>query len=61
MVIQTCSEVFAVLMQMDGHTSFSADTVVTLLNHTDKATSYSQLDVSSVVSNDRTTLPFQNN
>jgi len=59
MAIQTCSEVFAVLMQMDGHASFSADNVTTLLNSTEKAAAYSQDDFLSVVSNDRTILPFQ--
>ena len=59
MVIQTCSEVFAVLMQMDAHASFSADTINTLLARDETAAEYSQTDLSTVAANDRTTLPYQ--
>jgi len=59
MVIQTCPEVFSILMQLDSHPSFSADAVATLLNRSDAPMTYSRFDFSPVVSNDRTNLPFQ--
>lgn len=59
MVIQTCSDVFAILMQLDAHTSLSAETVNVMLNGTDEAAAYSQSNTPNVPSNDRTTLTHQ--
>ena len=61
MVIQTCSQIFAVLMQMESHASFSADAIATLLNQSRDEVNNSQTDNSIVAANDRTALPFQKN
>ena len=59
MVIQTCSEVFAVLMQMEAHSSFSADAVSTFLNQSNDLAAYSIQDLHDVLANDRTSLSHQ--
>jgi len=59
MVIQTCSQVFAVLMQMEEHDAFSADAIATLLSRYDYTANALQTHPPPAVSNDRTTLPFQ--
>ena len=56
MVIQTCSEVFVVLMQMEAHSSFSADAVNTFLNRTNRVANYPIQDFHDVPANDRTSL-----
>lgn len=60
MVIQTCSQVFAVLMQMEEHDAFSADAIATRLSRDDYTANVLPRAPSPAVSNDRTTLPFQN-
>ena len=57
MVIQSCSEVFAILMQMEVHASFSSDAVSTLLNRSADLSAYPIQDFDDVVANDRTSLP----
>ena len=59
MVIQTCSKVFAALMQMESHASFSAHAINTLLTRDETVAAQPQNTSSPIVSNDRTTLPFQ--
>ncbi|MDB2437935.1 hypothetical protein N9W89_04420 [Hellea sp.] len=59
MVIQTCSEIFSVLMQGDAHTSFSAEVVDTLLKRSPDVGACLSPDVHETPSNDRTTLPHQ--
>ena len=59
MVIQTCSEVFSVLMQMDANTSFSADAANTLLKRSDDLAACFTPTLSDAPSNDRTSLPHQ--
>lgn len=59
MVIQTCSDVFSILMQLDAHGSLSADTVSVMLNGSEDVPPYSQSNIPDVPSNDRTTLPHQ--
>ena len=58
MVIQTCSEVFAVLMQMEAHGSFSADAVNTFLNCSNDVATYSVQNFHDVPANDRTSLSY---
>ncbi|MEP3890175.1 MAG: hypothetical protein ABJN69_06885 [Hellea sp.] len=59
MVIQTCSDVFSILMQLDAHTSLSAETVSVMLSGPEDIALYSQTNIPEVPSNDRTALPHQ--
>ena len=59
MVIQTCSEVFAALMQMEAHSPFSADAVNTFMNRSNDLAAYSIQDFNHVPTNDRTSLSHQ--
>ena len=46
-------------MQLDAHSSLSAETVSVMLNGSEDVSSYSQNNIPDVPSNDRTTLPHQ--
>ena len=59
MVIQTCSEAFTVLMQMENQSCFSADAINTLLARDESAANCSQTNLSSMLSNDLSNLPLQ--
>lgn len=59
MVIQTCSEIFSVLMQSEAHASFSSDAVSTHLKPSNVVDPCSLPDFHAVPSNDRTALPHQ--
>jgi len=59
MVIQTCSEVFAVLMHLDAPHSLSAETIKAMLESSSHRLGYSQNVITEAAVNDRTALNHQ--
>jgi len=59
MVIQTCSEVFAVLMHLDAPHSLSAETIKVMPEGLSHKFGYSQNVITEAAANDRTALTHQ--